>query len=149
MIAVGSDHAAYTFKLEIIKYVEGKGYSCRDFGADNPDASRYPEYAEAVAKSVVSGESECGLLFCGTGVGMSIAANKVLGARCVVCTEPFSALLSKQHNNTNILALGARVLGTEMAKMIIDTWMSGEFQGGRHAERVGLISEIEMRERGR
>ena len=106
----------------------------------------YPEFGEKVGRAVVSGEVDCGILICGTGVGISLAANKVKGVRAVVCSEPYSAKLSKQHNNTNILAFGARVVGIELAKMIIDEWLGAEFEGGRHQTRVDMIMAIENKD---
>jgi ribose 5-phosphate isomerase B len=146
MIAIGSDHAAYGFKMEIIKHLEEKGILCRDYGADGKVKSEYPEYAQIVAKAVQSGECEKGILFCGTGIGMSIAANKIEGIRAAVCMESFGAELSRMHNNANILCLGARMLGLELAKKIVDVWLSTEFQGGRHKERVDMIARIERGE---
>ena len=106
----------------------------------------YPVYGERAALAVQRGEADCGLLICGTGVGISLAANKVRGIRAVVCSEPYSAMLSKQHNNTNMLALGARVVGPELAKMIVDAWLDAEFLGGRHQGRVDLVMDIERRQ---
>jgi ribose 5-phosphate isomerase B len=103
----------------------------------------YPVFGEKVARAVASGECEKGLLFCGTGVGISIAANKVKGIRAVVCSEPYSAKLSREHNDTNILAVGARVVGIELAKMIIETWLTTPFEGGRHATRVEMLNNME------
>ena len=105
----------------------------------------YPIYAEKVATAVASGEYDRGLLICGTGVGISLAANKVPGIRAVVCSEPYSALLSRQHNDTNILAMGSRVVGLNLAMMILDAWLDGEFEGGRHKKRVEMIDEIDKR----
>ncbi len=147
MIAIGSDHAAYAFKMEILQYLQEKGYDCKDFGADGKVRSEYPQYAKLVSKSIQSGECDRGLLFCGTGIGMSIAANKVRGIRAVVCMESFGAELSRRHNNTNVLCLGARVLGIELAKKIVDVWLTTEFEGGRHQDRVDMITAIEDEEK--
>ncbi len=146
MIAIGSDHAAFEFKEEIKKYLEDKGLQIKDYGCYSSDRVDYPVYGEKVANAVAQGECEKGLLFCGSGIGISIAANKVRGIRAVVCSEPYSAQLSREHNDTNILALGARVVGIELAKMIIDAWLEAEFEGDRHGERVKMISEIENRD---
>lgn len=146
MIAIGSDHAAYAFKMEIMNYLESKGFECKDFGGDGIVKSEYPDYAKLVGKSIQSGECDRGLLFCGTGVGMSMAANKMRGIRAVVCTEVFSAKLSRLHNNSNILCLGARIVGVEYAKSIIDEWLVTGFEGGRHQIRVDMITEIETNE---
>lgn len=121
------------------------GIEVRDFGTDSTTASNYAAKAEEVANAVVSGECERGILICGTGVGISIAANKVNGIRAACCSEPFSAKLSKLHNNSNILCFGARVVGSELAKMIVDEWVNAEYEGGRHQPRVDFISEIEKR----
>ena len=146
MIAIGSDHAAFAFKAEIIRHLESKGLAYKDFGADGKVKSEYPEYAGLVARAVRSGECDRGLLFCGTGIGMSIAANKVRGVRAVVCMEAYGAELSRRHNDANVLCLGARVLGLELAKKIIDVWLDTAFEGGRHAERVDMIAQIEQEE---
>lgn len=142
-IAIGNDHAALKMKLEIKTYLEDKGYEIIDFGTHTNESCNYPVYGKKVAEAVVTKEADCGILICGTGVGISLAANKVKGIRAVVCSEPYTARLSKQHNNTNILAFGARVIGTGTAKMIIDCWLDAEFEGGRHQERIDMIMEIE------
>lgn len=142
-IAIGSDHAAFSFKEEIKIYLEGKGYNIKDFGAYGPERVDYCDFGFAVGEYVVSGECEKGMVFCGSGIGISISANKVKGIRAVVCSEPYSAKLSREHNDTNILAIGARVVGIELAKMIIDEWLSAEFEGGRHAGRINKISDYE------
>lgn len=145
-IAFGNDHTALALKRELVPYLEGKGHEILDCGTNSPESCDYPVYGERAALAVQSGEADCGLLICGTGVGISLAANKVKGIRAVVCSEPYSAMLSKQHNNTNILALGARVVGPELAKMIVDAWLDAEFLGGRHQRRVDLITDIERRQ---
>lgn len=142
-IAMGNDHSAVEMKKEIKAYVEGKGYQVIDFGTDHTESCDYPIYGEKVGRAVASGEADLGILICGTGVGISLAANKVKGVRACVCSEPFSAKLSKQHNNTNILAFGARVVGIELAKMIVDEWLAAEFEGGRHQRRVDMLMAIE------
>ncbi len=147
MIAIGSDHAAYGFKMEILDYLTGKGYECKDCGADGKVRSEYPEYAKIVGRAIQSGECDRGLLFCGTGIGMSIAANKMRGIRAVVCMESFGAELSRRHNNANVLCLGARVLGIELAKKIVDVWLETGFEGGRHQARLDMITEIEKEEK--
>ena len=146
MIAVGCDHAAFTFKTELIEYLKEKGYEVKDFGSDGKVRSEYPEYAAMVCKSIQSGECEKGLLFCGTGIGMSIAANKHKGIRAAVCMEALGAELSRRHNDANVLCLGARMVGLELAKYIIDAWLKTEFEGGRHQGRVDMISAIEKSE---
>jgi ribose 5-phosphate isomerase B len=143
MIAIGSDHAAYEFKENIKKYLIERGYEVKDFGTFSTDRIDYCDIGFKVGEAVAKGTYEKGLIFCGTGVGISISANKVKGIRAVVCTEPYSAKLSRAHNDTNILALGARVIGIELAKMIVDTWLNTEFEGGRHADRIRKISNYE------
>ena len=142
-LAVGSDHAAYEFKLEILRYLDELGIEYEDFGTHGTERADYPIYGEKVAKKVASGEFVKGLLFCGSGIGISISANKVKGIRAVVCSEPYSAKLSRMHNDTNILCMGARVVGIDLAKMILDEWLKAEFEGGRHAMRVEQIAQIE------
>jgi ribose 5-phosphate isomerase B len=142
-VAIGSDHVGYPLKEEIKRYLDELGYSYQDFGAQSVERTDYPLFAKDVTASVTSNQADLGILICGTGVGMSIAANKVKGIRAVVCSEPYSAMLSRQHNNTNVLALGARVIGLELARMIVKAWLEAEFEGGRHAARVEMISQIE------
>jgi len=146
IIGIGSDHAGLDLKTEIIKYLsENNEYKIIDFGCDSHESCDAQVFAESTANALNRNEIDCGILICGTGVGMSIAANKVQGIRAVVCSEPFTALLSKQHNNTNILCFGARVVGLGQAKMIVETWLGAEFEGGRHQRRVDLITGIEQR----
>lgn len=138
-IAIGCDHVGFELKTHITEYLQGKGYSIKDFGTHSTQRTDYPVFGKAVAEAVTSGECEKGILICGTGVGISIAANKVKGVRAVVCSEPYSALLSRQHNDTNILSLGSRVVGRDLALMIVDAWLSGEFEGGRHKSRIDML----------
>lgn len=142
-IAIGGDHVGQELKPTIVEYLKKLGHEVKDFGTDSTERTDYPKYGEIVAKEVASGNFDLGILICGTGVGISISANKVRGIRAVVCSEPYSAKLSKEHNNTNILAFGSRVVGPELAKMIVKEWLDAEFEGGRHARRVGMISDIE------
>lgn len=142
-IAIGSDHVGYPLKEEIKKYLEELGIAYQDLGTHTAERTDYPLFARDVTAAVTSQQTDAGILICGTGVGMSITANKVKGIRAVVCSEPYSAMLSRQHNNTNILALGARVVGVELARMIVKAWVEAEFEGGRHANRLELISQIE------
>ena len=144
MLAIGIDHVAVEMKKEIIAYLEAKGYEMVDVGTQNTDRFNYPISGYKVARLVADGEVDGGILICGTGVGISLSANKVNGIRCVVCRDPYTAKLSKQHNNTNIVAFGARVIGIETAKMIVDEWLGAEFEGGRHQTRVDMIMEIEQ-----
>ena len=143
-LAIGNDHVAIEMKNEIKEYLEGKGIEVVDMGTNTPGSFHYPISGYKVAKLVAAGEVDGGILICGTGVGISLAANKVKGIRACVCSEPYTAKLSKMHNNTNIIAFGARVIGVELAKMIVDEWINAEFQGGRHATRVDMIMEIEQ-----
>lgn len=142
-IAIGNDHAAVEMKQEIKKYLEELGHEVVNYGTDSNDSCDYPVYGEKVGKAVAAGEADCGVLICGTGVGISIAANKVKGIRACVCSEPYSARMSRQHNNANVLCFGARVVGSELAKMIVDEWLAAEFLGGRHQTRVDMIMKIE------
>lgn len=142
-LAIGNDHVALEMKKEIKAYLEGKGYEIVDVGTNSPERFDYPISGYKAAKLVASGQVDGGILICGTGVGISLAANKVHGIRACVCSEPYTAKLSKQHNNTNIIAFGARVIGIETAKMIVDEWLGAEFEGGRHQRRIDMISEIE------
>ena len=138
-IAIGCDHVGFELKNHIIDFLREKEYSIKDFGTHGTERTDYPVFGKAVAQAVASGECEKGILICGTGVGISIAANKVKGIRAVVCSEPYSALLSRQHNDTNVLAIGARVVGRDLALMITESWLSGEFEGGRHKNRVDML----------
>lgn len=146
-IGIGNDHVAVEMKEAISAYLQSKGHEVVNFGTDSIERFNYPVSGEAVANAVVAGEVDCGILICGSGVGISLAANKVNGIRAVVCSEPYTAKLSKEHNNTNILAFGSRVVGIELAKMIVDNWLEASFEGGRHAERVAMIEDIERRQR--
>lgn len=145
-IGIGNDHVALEMKKEIKAFLEEKGYEVVDYGTHTLERCDYPVYGKAVADAVAAGEIHCGILICGTGVGISLAANKVKGIRACVCSEPYSAKLSKQHNNTNILAFGARVIGIETAKMIVEEWLNAEFEGGRHQNRINMIHDIEMQD---
>ena len=127
----------------MVKYLKEKGIEVVDFGTNSTERTDYPIYGKAVGEAVASGECDKGILICGTGVGISLAANKVKGIRAVVCSEPYSALLSRQHNDTNVLAFGARVVGLDLALMIVDAWLSGVYEGGRHAKRVQMLADIE------
>ncbi len=145
-IGIGNDHSALEMKKEIIAYLEGKGHEVIDYGTNSAESCDYPVYGEIVARAVAAGEAEQGILICGTGLGISLAANKVKGIRAAVCSEPFTAKMARAHNNCNILAFGARVVGAELAKMIVETWLNTDFEGGRHQRRVELIMEIENKE---
>lgn len=145
-IAIGNDHAATALKMEVMEYVKSLGHEVINFGTDSNESCNYPEFGEKVGHAVVSGEADCGILICGTGVGISIAANKVKGVRCGVCSDVTTAHLIKEHNNANIVAFGARIVGSELAKDIVKAYLEAEFLGGRHQNRIELISEIEKRE---
>lgn len=142
-LAIGNDHVAIDMKKDIKAYLEGKGIEVIDVGTDSPERFNYPISGYKVAKMVVNGQVDGGVLICGTGVGISLSANKVHGIRACVCSDPYTARLSKQHNNTNIIAFGARVIGIETAKMIVDEWLTAEYEGGRHQTRIDMIAEIE------
>ena len=147
MIGIGSDHGGFPLKEEIKKHLDEIGVAYQDYGTDTPESCDYPIYAEAVARAVVSGEVEKGILICGTGIGISIAANKVKGIRAALCGDCYSAEYTRRHNDANILTMGARVTGGGLACKIVDTFLTTEFEGGRHARRVALIADIEERER--
>ena len=142
-IGIGNDHSALELKAEIIEFLKEKGHEVVDYGTYTTESCDYPMYGEKVGRAVASGEVEKGILICGTGFGISLAANKVKGVRAVVCSEPYTAKLSRMHNDANVLAFGARVVGIEMAKMIVDTWLSAEFEGGRHQRRIDMVMAIE------
>lgn len=144
-IGIGNDHSALELKAEIIELLKEKGHEVVDYGTNSPKSCDYPVYGEKVGRAVASGEVERGILICGTGLGISLAANKVKGVRAAVCSEPFTAKMSRAHNNCNILAFGARVVGAELAKMIVETWLDTEFEGGRHQRRVDMLMDIENR----
>ncbi len=142
-LAIGNDHVAIEMKNQIKEYVEAKGIEVIDVGTNSPERFHYPISGYKVGKLVASGQVDGGILICGTGIGISLAANKVKGIRACACSEPYSAKLSKQHNNSNIIAFGARVVGVETAKMIVDEWLNASYEGGRHQTRIDMISEIE------
>ena len=144
-LVIGNDHAAVELKNEIKAYLEEKGYEVINIGTDTHDSCNYPEYGEKVGRAVAAGEYDCGILICGTGVGISIAANKVNGVRAAVCSDATTARLVKEHNNANIIAFGERIVGVELAKDIVKAYLDAEFLGGRHAVRVAMFSEIEQR----
>lgn len=142
MIALGSDHGGYELKQEIISHLESRGIAYRDYGSYSPEPADYPEYAHTVAHAVVNGECEKGILICGTGIGISIAANKVKGIRAAVCTDCFTAEATRMHNDANILALGGRVVGPGLALKIVDTFLNTPFSGEeRHSRRISKIEE--------
>lgn len=149
-IGFGCDHAAIDLKNELISYMTEKGYECVDYGTNYDENGEiikcdYPLKGQEVGEAIAGGEIEQGVLICGTGIGISIAANKVPGVRAAVCSEPYSARLTKQHNAANIIAFGARVVGIELAKMILDEFFGTQFEGGRHATRVDMIADVEAK----
>ena len=144
-IAMGNDHSAIEMKLAIKEHLEGRGFEVLDLGTNSTDSCDYPAYGEKVGRAVVDGQADLGIAICGTGVGITLAANKVKGVRACVCSEPYTAKLSRMHNDSNVLGFGARVVGVEMAKMIADAWLDAEFEGGRHQRRVDMLMDIENR----
>ena len=146
-LAIGNDHSALALKAEVIEHLRGRGVELVDVGTNSPESFDYAISGYRVARLVADGEVDGGVLICGTGVGISLAANKVDGIRACVCSEPYSAALSKRHNNSNVICFGARVIGPEMAKCIVDAWMDAEFEGGRHARRVAQVMEIQDTQR--
>ncbi|NLN96818.1 MAG: ribose 5-phosphate isomerase B [Eubacteriaceae bacterium] len=142
-IGFGNDHAAVELKETLMRYVSELGHECVDFGTNSTDSVDYPEYGLKVAEAIKSGEIDKGILICGTGIGISLAANKVPGIRAAVCSEPFTAKMTVQHNNANILAMGARVVGEGLAKLIVDAFLEATYEGGRHQIRVDMLTDIE------
>ena len=142
-LGIGCDHSALELKLEIITYLEALGHQVVDYGTHTKESCNYPEYGEAVGRAVASKEVEAGVLICGTGVGISIAANKIKGVRAAVCSDPVTARLTKEHNNANIIAFGARIVGNETAKAIVEAWLNAEYAGGRHEVRVKMLDGID------
>ncbi len=144
-VAIGSDHGGYGLKELIKKHLQEKGIDVKDFGTKSTESVDYPDFAGAVGEAVASGDFERGILVCGTGIGISIAANKIPGVYCAVVGDCFSAEASRRHNNTNIIALGERVLGPGLALKIVDIWLETEFDGGRHQNRIDKIAEAEKK----
>lgn len=146
-IGIGNDHVAVVYKEEIVRHIKNVyGYEVIDYGTDTAARCDYPKFGAVVARAVVSGEVDLGIAICGTGIGIGIAANKVSGIRCATCSEPYSARLSREHNNANMLSFGSRVVGIEVAKMIVDEWLSAEYEGGRHQFRIDGIAQLETEE---
>ena len=146
-IGIGNDHSALDLKKVVVEHLQSEGYEVVDYGTYIKESCNYPEFGEKVARAIVAGEVDLGVLICGTGVGISLAANKVKGIRAAVCSEPYTAQMVRRHNNAQIIAFGARVVGDEMAKMIVDSFLNAEFEGGgRHQKRVDMIMDIERRE---
>ena len=145
MIAIGSDHAGFWLKEELKKCLQKRGLEYKDFGTHGKESVDYPDYALPVAESVASGECDRGILICGTGIGISIAANKVPGVRCALCSDSYSARMTRQHNDSNILALGGRTLGLDLATDIMGVWLETGFLGGKHQLRLNKLTEIEKK----
>lgn len=142
-IGIGSDHGGFDLKEELKKFMEEREIEVIDYGTYSKDSVDYPDYGKLVAEAVASGEVDRAVVICGTGIGISISANKVKGIRCALCGDTYSARMSREHNNANMLALGGRVLGVGLAIEILIAWLEGKFQGGRHQLRVDKIGEIE------
>ena len=142
IIAIASDHAGPDYKKRLIEYLTAKGYTCLNMGTDTEDSVDYPIYAHKVCEKVLSGEAALGILICGTGIGMSIAANKHAGIRAGLCADPESAALTRQHNNANVLCMGARILSFEKVVEITDAFLGAEFLGGRHQRRVDMLENL-------
>lgn len=143
MIALACDHGAYELKEAVKVHLAEKGLEVKDFGTYSTDSCDYPDFAAAAAKAVAAGECEKGVVLCTTGIGVSIVANKVKGVRCALCTDPLSAEMTRRHNDTNVLAMGAGVVGKNLALAILDKWLETEFEGGRHQRRVDKITALE------
>ena len=143
MIAIASDHGGYPLKEHIKAYLAAKGITCQDFGTDSTESCDYPAYGKAAAQAVASGQCEWGIVICTTGIGISIAANKVKGIRCAHCTDSLSAEMTRRHNDANVLALGAGITGPNLAKRIVEVFLNTGFEGGRHARRVGQLDSIQ------
>lgn len=142
-IGIGSDHGGFELKEAVKEYLQGKNIEVVDYGTYNEESVDYPDYGKKVATAVVEKEVDRGIVVCGTGIGISIAANKVKGARCALCSEEYSARMSRKHNDANVLALGGRVIGQELAFSIVDAYLEEDFEGGRHERRVKKIMEIQ------
>ena len=142
-IAVASDHGGFELKKELMEHLAGLGHECVDFGTYSAESCDYSDFAVPACKAVVSGECDFGILMCGTGIGMSIAANKVRGVRCALCSDSYSAEMTRRHNDANVLAMGARVTGSALAVHIADVFLSTGFDGGRHQRRVDKVMRLE------
>lgn len=142
-VIIGCDHAGYSLKLQVIEHLKEKGVEYVDVGTNSSDSCHYPEFAHAVCTKVQNGEAPVGILVCGTGVGMSMAANKHRGIRAACCSDTFSARMTRMHNNANVLCLGGRVVGAGLACDMVDLFINTEFEGGRHEARVQMLCDIE------
>ena len=141
MIALGCDHGGFELKQEVIQYLKANQIEYKDYGCYDTASVDYPVYARKVAKAILDGEAEKGILICGTGIGISIAANRIKGIRAALCSDCFSAQATREHNDANILCMGGRVVGIDLALDIVDTWLRTEFEGGRHKRRVDMIEK--------
>jgi ribose 5-phosphate isomerase B len=146
-VAFGSDHAGYELKERLKKAVSEAGHDVVDFGTDSTESVDYPDYAAAVGRAVAAGDAEFGILVCGTGLGMEIAANKIPGVRAVSCSNLFEAAMARRHNDANVLCLGSRILAPEYAEAIVRVFLEERFEGGRHQRRIDKIARLERRER--
>lgn len=142
-LAIASDHAGFELKEELKQYLENEGHEVLDEGPFNSDSVDYPDYAKKLTKDVVDKNVELGIGICGTGIGMNIACNKAKGIRAALCSDPLSASLTRHHNNANVLNLGARIIGSELAKSIVDSFLNNEFDGGRHQKRIDKIENLD------
>ena len=142
-IALGCDHGGYDLKERIKTFLEGKGYTCEDFGTYSKESCDYPVFGKAAAEAVADGRCDKGIVICTTGIGISITANKVKGIRCTLCADSLSAEMTRRHNDANMLAMGAGIVGPNLAERIAEVFLTTDFEGGRHARRVGLITEME------
>jgi len=145
MIAIGCDHGGFALKQDLLAHLKEKGIAVKDYGTDTPDSIDYPVIAEAVCNGITSGECELGILVCGTGIGMSMAANKIKGIRAAAVSETFSARLTRMHNDANVICLGGRVVGPGLACDIVDAFLDAEFEGGRHQRRVDQVMALEAK----
>lgn len=143
MLAIGSDHGGFVLKQQIIQHLEERNIPYQDYGTYSEESVDYPDIAQTVCNAILTGECTRGILICGTGIGVSIAANKIHGIRAALCADSFSAKMAKQHNNANVICLGGRVTGSELAYMIVDTWYDEIFQAGRHQTRIDKIHALE------
>lgn len=142
-IALGCDHVGLPLKEDLISFLAHMGHTVKDCGTNNTRRTDYPVYANKVANMILKSNCDRGILICGSGVGMSISANKIHGIRAVVCSEPYSAIASRNHNNSNVLCMGSRVVGVDLAEMIVREWLEASYNGARHQNRLDLIKELE------
>ena len=142
-IAIACDHSALELKEEVKNLLTGRGLECEDFGTNTTDSCHYPVFGARAARAVADGKCDLGIVICGTGIGMSMVANKIKGIRCALCSDTYSAKMTRIHNNSNVLALGARVIGADLAKEIVNAWLDAAFEGGRHQVRIDMITALE------